>query len=125
MIHATHLRTEFLEQPIGIDTPQPRLSWVVEADRRTELQTAYRIQVATSKELLTGDEPDLWDSGRCVSDRASLVAYEGSALRSHLQCFWRVMLWDRDGRPGPWSQAVVMVDGDTGELRVGGGVDRL
>lgn len=37
---AIHLRTEYLENPIGIDVIEPRLFWNCEGGKR---QTAYRI----------------------------------------------------------------------------------
>ena len=102
MIHATGLRAEFTESPIGIDNPRPRLSWVVEAEGRGELQTAFRIQVASAPELLAREEADLWDTTVSTGESSHLV-YTGAPLRSHMECFWRVKLWDRDGRSGPWS----------------------
>ena len=41
------LRCEYLTDPVGIDVPQPRLSWVLEHAARGERQTAYQILVST------------------------------------------------------------------------------
>ena len=48
----THLRCEYLTNPLGIDVPQPRLSWVLnpgDASARGRRQTAYRIVVAKAR----------------------------------------------------------------------------
>jgi len=39
------LRCEYLADPVGIDVPQPRLSWVLEHSARGERQTAYQVLV--------------------------------------------------------------------------------
>ncbi len=101
---ATRLRCEHLADPLGIDAPSPRLSWIVESSGRAQKQTAYRILVASSSERLQDNQGDLWDSGRVASDSTTLIPYAGKPLQSRMQCFWKVMAWDRDGRPSAWSQ---------------------
>lgn len=91
------LRCEYLESPLGIDTPRPRLSWQVESRERGQRQTAYRIIVATSPERLAAGEADLWDSGRVDSDATAQIYYAGKPPTSRQQCFWKVLVWDRDG----------------------------
>ena len=46
------LRCEYAVDPVGIDTVQPRLSWVLSSDERGQRQTAYAIRVAASAEEL-------------------------------------------------------------------------
>jgi len=71
------LRCEFLVDPQGIDVREPRLGWVVGSDRRGETQTAYRVLVASSPQLLADGTGDLWDSGRVASADSIHVAYAG------------------------------------------------
>jgi len=98
-----HLRCEYLENPLGIDVLAPRLSWKMDSNERAQKQTGYRILVASSQDLLDQDQGDLWDTGRVESDRSIQVAYAGKALGSRLQCFWKVRVWDMDGRASQWS----------------------
>ncbi|HEX4350871.1 MAG TPA: family 78 glycoside hydrolase catalytic domain, partial [Verrucomicrobiae bacterium] len=72
--------------------------------RRGEIQTAYQILVASTKELLAADRGDLWDSGRVPSNQSTLVEYAGQPLRSGDSCCWKVRIWDRDGKPSNWSE---------------------
>ncbi|HMP05072.1 MAG TPA: family 78 glycoside hydrolase catalytic domain [Lacipirellulaceae bacterium] len=65
--------------------------------------TANQIQVASTVELLEGNEGDLWDSGRVDSDETLHVPYSGATLASSQQAFWRVRSWDRNGVASPWS----------------------
>ena len=98
------LRCEYLANPLGIDTPNPRLSWVMTSDQRGEKQTAYQVLVASSPEALAKNTGDLWDSGKVPSDQSSHVTYAGKGLISRQQCFWKVRVWDKNGQALPWSK---------------------
>ena len=100
----TTLRCEYLENPLGIDAPAPRLGWIITSDRRGELQTAFQVLVASTPELLAKDEGDLWDSGKVASDRSIQVEYAGKTLVSRQNCHWKVRAWDRSGTPSVWSK---------------------
>ena len=100
-----NLRCEYLVNPLGIDATSPRLSWIITSDRRGEKQTAYQVLVASTAKLLDADQGDLWDSGKVTSDETSQIAYAGKPLTSRQSCFWKVRVWDRDGKPGAWSAA--------------------
>lgn len=99
-----NLRCEYLVDPLGIDAASPRLSWILDSDRRGELQTAYQILVASNLKTLNDDQGDLWDSGKVASDETTQNSYGGSPLVSREDCFWKVRAWDRDGHPGDWSR---------------------
>ncbi|MCF7955618.1 MAG: glycoside hydrolase family 78 protein [Phycisphaerae bacterium] len=102
-IKAADLRCEYLENPLGIDVIQPRLSWKLESEIRGQKQTAYRILVAGSPEKLDKNIGDLWDSGKIISDQSIQIAYKGNDLTSRMQCFWKVMVWDKDDSASSWS----------------------
>ena len=104
MIRPANLQCEFLINPLGIDNAHPYLSWIVESTQRGERQTAYRILVASTTERLASNTGDLWDTGKIATDMTSLVAYQGQPLVSHKACFWKVMAWGKDGKPGEWSE---------------------
>jgi alpha-L-rhamnosidase len=96
------LRCEYLDNPLGLDTPRPRLSWVFESRQRAEKQTAYQILAATSEALL--DTGDLWDTGKVASDQTLHIVYAGKALSSCQRCYWKVRVWDKDGKPSAYSR---------------------
>lgn len=97
------LRTEYLENPIGIDTPQPRLSWILASSDRRQRQSAYQILVASREDRLRSGKADLWDSGRIESDESLHIRYGGRSLASRQACWWKVRVWDQDGRESDWS----------------------
>ncbi|HEV2393055.1 MAG TPA: family 78 glycoside hydrolase catalytic domain [Verrucomicrobiae bacterium] len=101
------LRCEYLQDPLGIDTPQPRLSWIILPDNRSvrgERQRAYQILVAASLSQLQAGHGDLWDSGKVDSDESIQVSYGGQPLASGQECFWKVRVWDQEGNISRWSQ---------------------
>ncbi|HEY3219906.1 MAG TPA: family 78 glycoside hydrolase catalytic domain [Gemmatimonadales bacterium] len=97
------LRVEYLSNPIGIDVVQPRLSWRIASTRRNTMQGAYQLQVGTSDASLTRGTDLLWDSGRVPSDASVFVDYAGPATVSRTRYYWRVRVWDTNGRVSPWS----------------------
>ena len=100
------LRCEWLEEPQGIGTREPRLSWIVTAPDadRGQSQTAYRLLAASEPALLEPGKADLWDSGRVESAETLGIVYGGKPLASGRRVVWKVMAWDRDGRESPWSE---------------------
>ncbi len=107
MIQPIRLRCEYLKNPLGMDVTTPRLSWIVQSTHRGQKQTAYRVLVASSPEILTRDEGDLWDSGKVESDQTLHVEYAGKTLTSRMRCFWKVRVWDAAGNPSPWSETAM------------------
>ena len=100
----TRLRCEYLGNPLGIDERKPRLSWALTSDERGQRQTAYRVLVASTPEILAAGRGDLWDSGKVDSDQTTHVEYAGGKLATRMLCYWKVRAWDAGGGPSPWSE---------------------
>lgn len=98
------LRVEHATDPLGIDTLQPRLSWILTSQQHDQSQSAYRVLVASSREKLDADQGDLWDSGKVTSNQSVLVPYAGKPLTSSEPCFWKVKMWDQSGTDSGWSK---------------------
>lgn len=101
----TQLRCEYRENPLGVDLLQPRLSWILESDKRGEIQTAYQVLAASSLDILDKNQSDLWNSGKIKSDQSAHVSYAGKALVSSQQVFWKVRVWDARGEQSAWSDS--------------------
>jgi len=100
---AYDLRCEYRVDPLGIDETAPRLSWSLRSSRRGQRQTACQILVAGTKKDLAHDKGGLWDSGRIEGDSSIGLTYGGRPLVSGELCYWKVRVWDREGRPSSWS----------------------
>lgn len=99
-----NLRCEYLENPLGVDVPQPRFFWVLEHSERGEVQAAYQIVVAASGGALDRNEGDQWDSGKVPSDESIQVVYAGRTLASGRRYYWKVRYWDKEDRASPYSE---------------------
>ncbi len=103
------LRCEYAVQPLGIDVAQPRFAWLVAnehaaASERGGRQSAYRLLVASSAELLQQSIGDLWDSGWVESD-AMQATYDGAPLTSRTRFWWNVQMQEGDGKSSSPSEA--------------------
>lgn len=105
-ITPTRLRCENLENPQVIDVQNPRLSWVNIADEgeRGQVQTAWEIRIASSKDKLLSNSADLWNSGKIPSKESNNIRYDGKALSSRQDCWWQVRTWDSKGIVSDWSE---------------------
>lgn len=99
------LRCEDLVNPLGIDRPQPRFSWVLAPGARGLAQSAYQVMVtADDPTAEKGEARTLWDSGKVASDQSSFVPFGGAPLTSGTRCNWKVRVWDRDDVESAWSE---------------------
>ena len=105
------LRCESLPEPLGIDAPSPRFSWLPPATARGERQTGWSIIVSSARELCEREHGDFWESGPRDGDGFHNVGYGGDPLLSCTRYFWRVRWRDKDGAESPWSGIASFVTG--------------
>ncbi len=98
------LRCEYAVNPLGVDTAQPRVFWKLQSSTRGQKQTAYQVLVATTQNTLAHHQGDLWDSGKVISESSIQTPYAGAPLKSSQRVFWKIRVWDKDGKPSTWSQ---------------------
>lgn len=104
-LQVNYLRCEYLVNPLAIEKKYPRLSWELAAIRRAEIQTAYQIIVASTPEILSQDQGDLWDSGKTPSNQTNQIHYTGEQLTSRQDSYWKVRVWDKKGEVSDWSES--------------------
>ena len=112
-ILSTNLVCCFSANPLGVDDTHPRLSWQLQATangERAQLQTAYQVLVASSTNLLSASQGDLWDSGKILSGSVNTL-YGGAALASAQQVFWKIRVCDKNDQASAWSPAATWTMG--------------
>jgi len=98
-----------VSNPLAIDRDATRFTWMSKDTQRGERQTAYQIVVfasphSTDSGLGTEDSGLIrWDSGKVDSDQSASVEYAGKALPAAARFWWKVRIWDKTGKPGPYS----------------------
>lgn len=97
-----HLSCEYKTEPLGVDTPQPRLSWKIKAEGSDVLQSAYSIRVATDQKFSSSGT--VWKTGKVSSGESTLVTYEGKQLVPGKRYYWQVRIWDNKGKASGWSR---------------------
>lgn len=99
-----HLLTDYLDNPLGTDSLKPGFSWQMEITRRGAVQTAYQVQVSSSRARLGAGKPDIWDSAKVKSRQSVAIPYNGKPLKSRTAYYWRVRTWDENGKPSEFSR---------------------
>ncbi len=99
-----HLQTQLRIHPLAINSVHPRFGWVLPWKGRGQFQSAYKILVASSPELLARNQGDIWNSGQVLSDHSINIRYAGAALHSRERCYWKVRVWNQAGERSHWSQ---------------------
>ncbi len=90
--------------PLGVDNLSPKLSWKLRSNQKETNQSAYQIQVATSKHGLSNADSLMWNTGKVASSDSILISYAGTALVSAHCYYWRVRAWNQDDEPSEWSE---------------------
>ena len=89
------LRCEYLTNPLGVDTPDPRFTWLLQDVRYGAEQTASRLIVGTDSLDVANGDGDLWNSEK-INSAQMLVRYAGKELFPFTKYYWQVSVWDKD-----------------------------
>jgi len=98
-ISAGNLKTEYMEDPLGVSVVNPRFSWEVTSEARAQVQKAYQIEVRDAGGKI------VWDTGKVYSNETTSIEYGGESLSSMHRYTWHVRLWDKDNSVSEWESA--------------------
>jgi len=110
----SNLRCEYLVNPIGIDSPNPRFTWMMVDDSWESAQSAYELILGTDSSKVASGVGNKWTTGK-VNSSAMLVEYNGSPLEPFTRYFWHVKVYDAAGNP---SSVSVMASFETGMMKM-------
>ena len=93
----------------NITSQQPTFSW--ELDNGVKQQSAYRVLVASSAELLDKNKADYWDSNQQKASPSKAV-YSGKPLGVGRVYYWKVQVWNEKGTQLPDSETASFYYGE-------------
>ena len=94
----SHLKCEYLVNPIGIDSQHPRLTWSLTDVRREAGQSAFQVSVGTDSIKVNSGIGNAWMTGK-VKSVSQNIEYQGEMLKPFTRYFWSVRIWDESGNP--------------------------
>ena len=102
-VEVSALKADYEINPLGIDRI-PQFSWEISGNYDGVRQSAYRILIATSPELLAEGDADVYDSGKVASSASTAVSFSEIPFQSRTRYYWKVKIWDGAGVESPWSE---------------------
>jgi len=99
------LSVEYIRRPehVLIIDNKPEFAW--EVPNVAISQSAYQILVASSKENIENDKADIWNSGKVLTNQSINVEFKGSLLEVGNTYFWKVKIWNEEGKESAFSKA--------------------
>lgn len=116
-MHVDEMFVESRVCPLGVDVARPVFAWSFKSEPvRSQRQTAYRIVVSADEESVRRGCGDAWDSGITAGGKNVHVPYAGAPLQSRVRYFWKVQVWDQNGRmtesPVSWWEMGLLHESD-------------
>jgi alpha-L-rhamnosidase len=99
---ATNLKCEAMVRPLGIDIRTPRLSWIMQSDKRNVEQTAYQLILSETEAEIKAGKGTFFDSGKVASSDTFCVLprpIDSSAC----VFYWTVRVWNNKGDASDWA----------------------
>ncbi|HEY6914026.1 MAG TPA: hypothetical protein VI413_05060, partial [Paludibacter sp.] len=106
-IEITKLTCEFQQNPLAVNTLQPRFGWQMKSAENGAAQSAYEIELRI---LYSPTENYIWETGVVLSSKSQGIRYTRSPIygnNSQLKWgetyTWRVRVADEKGNSSNWS----------------------
>lgn len=103
-LNPKRLTCEYIENPLGVESSAPRFSWTLASNERNQKQTAYELIVTESQKGLINPSGVTWNSGKVTSNQSLHIKYAGKALSPFKRYYWKVRVYDGNGKPSAWSK---------------------
>ncbi|MEP7230292.1 MAG: family 78 glycoside hydrolase catalytic domain [Ginsengibacter sp.] len=98
------LQCEYIDNPLGIDTKQPRFTWNFTAGEHNKIQSAYELIVSDNEKDVLRENGNVWSSGKINSNDNVNITYAGKSLQPFTRYYWKVKVYDENGNASQWSK---------------------
>ncbi len=102
-LQPVRLTCEYIENPLGIDIPLPRLAWNFTSTERSQFQSAYEIIVSDNLAAISKGAGSEWSTGKVVSAVNMQIVYAGKPLKPFTRYYWRVKVYNKNDEASVWS----------------------
>jgi alpha-L-rhamnosidase len=109
-IEITELKCNYKNNPSGVNR-NPRFSWILHSVERNQFQSAYHILLSDDSLLLKENTGNIWDTKKVISEQSINILCNSNALAPAKEYFWKVKVWDKDGKESSWSSPSQFVTG--------------
>lgn len=104
VVKPVDLTCEGITNPLGIGTAIPAFSWKIAAEENGISQTGYEIILSDKREDVEKEIGTCWNSGKIISSQTLYILYAGKALEPFTRYYWKVRLYDQEGKSTEWSK---------------------
>lgn len=98
-ISLVKLKVEHLNQPLGLDTHNPRFSWKINTSKPGVRQKEYQLFLSTDSLKLVEGKDLIWSKKGKSSD--NLITYDGESLKPFTKYYWGVYVVDDSNEKSP------------------------
>jgi hypothetical protein len=109
-IYPADLKCNNLTNPAGTDAV-PLFGWRVSAESRGKMQSAWQVILDEDQKTLVQENSAIWNSGKVFSNQNSWITYTGPDIEPAKKYFWKVRIWDEDGKSSAWSESASFITG--------------
>ena len=103
-------RCEYMNEAV-IAKQSPRFSWELESSENGQKQTAWQVIVSDDQKTTEAGKGNIWNSGKRKSHETFGIKMEGSTLKSFTEYYWKVRVWDSNGKATGWSETARFITG--------------
>ncbi len=111
---ARNLKCEYMEEAV-VSKTSPRFSWELVSTQKGQGQTAWQLIVSDQKAKIEDGKGNVWNSGKREGDQTFNLKWQGDRLESLTKYYWKVRVWDRDGKVSNWSETSTFITGSFDE----------
>ncbi len=103
-LEPANLLCEYIINPLGINTAQPRFAWICISKENNKMQSAYELIVSDNLKDINEHKGNMFSTGKVASSKTTQVEYDGKPIKSFTRYYWSVKIYDEHGIASSWSK---------------------